>query len=101
MLMDLGSKAQSHKIDAHHYGIGNDLYQAMLDPYMAYTCGYWREADNLEQAQKDKFELVCRKIGLKKGMRVLDMGCGWGGFLKYAAEKYGIEGLGVTVTKTK
>ena len=71
----------------------------MLDPYMAYTCGYWREAHDLNQAQKDKFDLVCLKMGLKRGMRVLDLGCGWGGFLKYAAEKYGIEGVGVTITE--
>lgn len=96
---DLGGMANSHKIGEHHYGIGNDLYQAMLDPYMAYTCGYWREASNLDQAQKDKFDLVCRKTGLTSGMRVLDFGCGWGGFLKYAAEKYGIEGVGVTITE--
>lgn len=96
---DLGSRANSHKIGEHHYGIGNDLYQAMLDPYMTYTCGYWREASNLDQAQKDKFDLVCGKMGLTIGMRVLDLGCGWGGFLKYAAEKYGIEGVGVTITE--
>lgn len=101
LLMDFGSKKRSHNIDAHHYGIGNDLYKAMLDPYMAYTCGYWKNAHNLGDAQKDKFDLVCRKIGLKPGMSVLDLGCGWGGFLKFAAEKYGITGVGVTITKNQ
>ncbi|MEK7556269.1 MAG: cyclopropane fatty acyl phospholipid synthase [Patescibacteria group bacterium] len=101
ILMDFGSKARSHNIDAHHYGIGNDLYKAMLDPYMTYTCGYWKNTDNLNDAQKEKFDLVCRKIDLMQGMSVLDMGCGWGGFLKYAAEKYGIQGVGVTITKNQ
>ncbi|MEK7582069.1 MAG: cyclopropane fatty acyl phospholipid synthase [Patescibacteria group bacterium] len=101
LLKDFGSKAQSYNIDAHHYGIGNDLYKAMLDPYMAYTCGYWKNVRNLNDAQKEKFDLICRKIGLARGMSVLDLGCGWGGFLKYAAEQYGINGVGVTITKNQ
>lgn len=82
-----------------HYDLGNDLFQAMLDPEMAYTCGYWKDADDLEQAQKAKLELVCQKIGLKAGARVLDVGGGWGCFAKYAAENYGAEVTAITISK--
>ncbi len=80
-----------------HYDLGNDLYQAMLDKRMVYTCAYWKNAHNLEQAQVDKLDLVCRKLGLEQGMRVLDIGCGWGSFCKYAAERYGVEVVGITI----
>jgi cyclopropane-fatty-acyl-phospholipid synthase len=82
-----------------HYDIGNDLYTRMLDKRLAYTCGYWKNSDNLDDAQEAKFDLVCRKIGLKPGMTVLDLGCGWGCFSKFAAEKYGVSVLGVTLSK--
>ena len=84
---------------AEHYDLGNDLYQAMLDPRMIYTCGYWREANNLEEAQTAKMDLVCQKVGLRPGMNVLDIGCGWGGFAKYAAEHYGVEVTGITISR--
>lgn len=80
----------------HHYNIGNDLYEQMLDKRMIYSCGYWEGARSLDQAQEQKLDLICRKLGLKKGMTVLDIGCGWGGLLKYAAENYGIKGVGIT-----
>ena len=64
-----------------------------------YTCGYWKDASNLEQAQVQKLDLVCRKLGLKKGQHILDIGCGWGSFAKYAAEKYGVSVTGITVSK--
>ncbi|MCX4239294.1 cyclopropane fatty acyl phospholipid synthase [Paraliomyxa miuraensis] len=83
---------------AVHYDIGNDLYERMLDPRMVYTCAYWKDASTLAQAQEAKLDLVCRKVGLEPGMRVLDLGCGWGGFALYAAEKYGCEVVGVTVS---
>jgi cyclopropane-fatty-acyl-phospholipid synthase len=66
---------------------------------MTYTCGYWKEAKNLDEAQEAKLDLVCRKIGLKAGQRVLDIGCGWGSFARFAAEKYGAEVVGVTISK--
>lgn len=92
---------RSRESVAVHYDIGNDLYERMLDPRMVYTCGYWKDADNLADAQDAKLDLVCRKVGLRPGMRVLDLGCGWGGFALYAAEKYGCEVVGVTVSKAQ
>ncbi len=91
--------AKAFTIGEMHYDIGNDLYSAMLDKRLTYTCGYWKNAKNLDQAQEAKLELVCRKIGLKKGQRVLDIGCGWGSFASYAAQKYGARVVGITVSK--
>jgi cyclopropane-fatty-acyl-phospholipid synthase len=82
-----------------HYDIGNDLYRAMLDPRMVYTCAYWKDATDLASAQEAKLDLVCRKLGLKPGERILDIGCGWGSFLKFAAERYGTLGVGITVAE--
>ena len=88
-------KRSKHNAE-HHYNIGNDLYKLMLDKRMIYSCGYWKDTTSLDVAQEQKLDLICRKLGLKKGMTVLDIGCGWGGFLEYAASKYGIKGVGVT-----
>lgn len=82
-----------------HYDIGNDLYAAMLDKRMIYSCGYWKDAATLDEAQEAKLDLICRKVGLEPGMRILDIGSGWGGFLQFAAERYGVSGVGVTVSK--
>lgn len=83
-----------------HYDIGNDLYEAMLDRRMVYTCALWSTgARTLDEAQEAKLELVCKKIGLRPGMRVLDLGCGWGGFAAYAAERHGVEVVGLTVSR--
>ena len=71
----------------------------MLDKRLAYSCGYWKDAQNLDEAQVGKLDLICRKLDMKPGMTVLDIGCGWGSFCKYAAEKYGVEAVGVTVSK--
>jgi cyclopropane-fatty-acyl-phospholipid synthase len=98
-LVNLQSPRRAFRIGEQHYDIGNDLYQLMLDQRMAYTCGYWKDADNLDAAQEAKLDLICRKIGLQAGMRVLDMGCGWGSFAGFAAERYGVEVVGVTVSK--
>jgi len=87
------------EVGEKHYDIGNDLYEAMLDKRMIYSCGYWKDAATLDEAQEAKLDLICRKMGLEKGMRVLDIGSGWGGFLKFAAERYGITGLGVTISR--
>lgn len=86
-------------VGKEHYDLGNDLYAAMLDKRMIYTCGFWRDAKNLDEAQEHKLRLICEKLKLKKGERVLDIGCGWGGFAKFAAENYGVSVVGVTISK--
>ncbi len=99
MLTNRGSKKHSFEIAYKHYDIGNDIFSAMLDKRLVYTCGYWREATDLDSAQEAKLDLVCKKLGLKAGQTVLDIGCGWGSFAKFAAEKYGVKVVGVTVSK--
>ncbi len=94
-----GSRYRSFEIGKWHYDTGNDLFQLMLDDYMIYSCGYWQRAATLEAAQRDKLELICRKLQLAPGMRLLDIGCGWGGLARYAAEHYGVAVVGVTVSK--
>jgi cyclopropane-fatty-acyl-phospholipid synthase len=84
-----------------HYDLGNDFYQAMLGSHMAYSCGYWKQAASLDSAQEAKLDLICRKLRLEPGMRVLDIGCGWGVFMAYAAENFGVECVGVTVSKNQ
>jgi cyclopropane-fatty-acyl-phospholipid synthase len=91
--------ARAFEVGQRHYDIGNDLYQAMLDKRMVYTCAYWKDAVDLEAAQEAKLDLVCRKVGLKPGMRVLDLGCGWAGFAGFAAEHYGASVVGMTVSR--
>lgn len=93
------SKKRAYIVGEEHYDTGNDLFSLMLDQGMNYSCGYWENADNLDQAQINKLDLVCRKLHLKPGMKVLEIGCGWGGFAKYAAENYGVSVHGVTVSK--
>lgn len=92
-------RARVTEVGERHYDIGNDLYAAMLDKRMIYSCGYWAEATTLDAAQEAKLDLICTKVGLQPGMKVLDIGSGWGGFLKFAAERYGIEGVGITISK--
>jgi cyclopropane-fatty-acyl-phospholipid synthase len=99
VMMNLQAKARAGASIEAHYDIGNDLYTRMLDERMVYTCAYWKNAKTLTEAQEAKLDLVCRKVGLKPGMRVLDLGCGWGGFASWAAEKYGCSVLGVTLSK--
>lgn len=97
-VFNLETVKKAKKIGEYHYDLGNSFYQAMLDKYMAYSCGYWEKAKNLEEAQEAKLDLICRKLELEPGMRVLDIGCGWGSFMRYAAEKYGVECVGLTVS---
>lgn len=97
-VFNMQAKGKAARNARRHYDIGNKLYRFMLDKRMAYTCGYWKNADDLDQAQENKLDLICRKIKLQPGQHVLDMGCGWGTFAKYAAEKYGVKVTGVTVS---
>jgi len=97
--LNSGKKSKAFEIGVKHYDIGNDLYRAMLDKRMAYTCGYWKDANNLDEAQEAKLDLVCKKINLRSGEKILDIGSGWGSLTGYAAEKYGASAVGVTVSK--
>lgn len=97
--LNLQSGTRAFRVGEVHYDLGNDLYEAMLDKRMVYTCGYWKDATTLDEAQEAKLDLVCRKIGLKAGDRILDIGCGWGSFAKFAAERYGASVVGITISK--
>jgi cyclopropane-fatty-acyl-phospholipid synthase len=98
-LLNLQVGKRAFEIGEKHYDAGNDLYEKMLDARRVYTCGYWKNSATLNEAQEAKLDLVCKKIGLKAGDRVLDIGCGWGSFAKFAAEKYGAHVVGITVSK--
>jgi cyclopropane-fatty-acyl-phospholipid synthase len=98
-LFNRQSRARAFEVGEEHYDLGNDLYTAMLDQRLTYSCAYWKNAATLDEAQEAKLDLVCRKIGLRPGMQVLDIGCGWGSFARFAAERYGVRVLGVTVSK--
>lgn len=93
------TRSRAFEVGKRHYDIGNDVYRAMLDPTMSYSCGYWAEADDLDRAQTAKLELICRKLDLQPGERLLDIGCGWGGLAEYAARTRGVHVLGVTVSR--
>lgn len=98
-MTQLNAKAHAFEIGAKHYDLGNDLFTLMLDSRMNYSCGYWAKADNLEQAQIDKLDYICKKLNLRASMRVLDIGCGYGSLAKYAAEHYQVNVVGITVSK--
>jgi cyclopropane-fatty-acyl-phospholipid synthase len=97
VLLNPQSGPRSFQVGKHHYALGNELFEAMLDPTMTYSCGYWREAGTLAEAQHAKLELICRKLELQPGETLLDIGCGWGGLAQYAAERFGVEVLGITI----
>jgi cyclopropane-fatty-acyl-phospholipid synthase len=99
LLFNLQRRSRAFQVGQRHYDIGNDLYERMLDRRMIYSCGYWHSAMTLEAAQEAKLELVFRKLGLQHGQRILDIGCGWGGALKFAAEQYQVEGVGITISE--
>lgn len=85
-------------VGKEHYDLGNDLFSRMLDPYMQYSCAYWKDAETLEQAQQAKLRMICEKLQLKPGMTLLDIGCGWGGLAQFAAQEYGVSVQGVTIS---
>ncbi|WP_051062627.1 cyclopropane fatty acyl phospholipid synthase [Ilumatobacter nonamiensis] len=96
---NLQSPRRAFEVGERHYDIGNDLYERMLDRRMIYSCGYWRDATDLDQAQEAKLTLVANKLGLEPGMRVLDIGCGWGGAAQFFAERYGCDVVAITISK--
>jgi cyclopropane-fatty-acyl-phospholipid synthase len=98
-LINLQTPKRAYRVGEHHYDIGNGLYERMLGRHLVYSCGYWAEADNLDDAQIAKIDLICRKLGIESGMRVLDIGCGWGEAARYIARHYGAEVVGVTISR--
>jgi cyclopropane-fatty-acyl-phospholipid synthase len=88
-VFDAARRSRSPKVAKEHYDLGNDFYAGILSSRMQYTCAYWKGQKTLDAAQEQKLDLICRKLELKRGERVLELGCGWGGFAKFAAERYG------------
>lgn len=97
-LFNLQTKEGSKKVAEEHYDLGNDLYESFLDKNFQYSCAYFKNTDSLDVAQEQKMDLICRKLNLKKGDKVLDIGCGWGGLAKYIAQKYGCDVTGITLS---
>ncbi len=100
-LLNCQSVRRAYQVGEKHYNAGNDLYKRMLDSKMIYSCGYWKNAKTLDDAQTDKLELTCRKLHLQEGLKVLDIGCGWGGTARYMAENYGVEVVGITISSAQ
>lgn len=98
-LFNLQSKRRAWIVGKEHYDLGNDLFSRMLDPQMQYSCAYWKDATTLADAQLAKLKLICEKLQLQPGMRVLDIGCGWGGLAQYMAQHYGVSVVGVTISE--
>ncbi|PIT86996.1 MAG: cyclopropane-fatty-acyl-phospholipid synthase, partial [Candidatus Magasanikbacteria bacterium CG10_big_fil_rev_8_21_14_0_10_43_6] len=105
-LFNRQKKSKAKEVCETHYDLGNELFETMLDSRMTYTCGYWsspqKPASTLDEAQEAKLDLVCRKLGLDKEStpkKILDIGCGFGSFMKYAAEKYNAECVGISLSK--
>jgi cyclopropane-fatty-acyl-phospholipid synthase len=96
---NLQTQARAFTVGKEHYDTGNDLFGAMLDSRMMYSCAYWPNAKNLDEAQENKLRLIFDKLRLEPGMRVLDIGCGWGGAARFAAEKYGAKVVGITISR--
>lgn len=99
ILFNKQNKKKALEVAEEHYDLSNKLFECMLDKRMTYSCAYWREANTLDEAQEAKLDLICRKIRLKPGKKVLDIGCGWGSFAKFAAEKYQAHVVGITISK--
>ncbi|HSI93114.1 MAG TPA: cyclopropane-fatty-acyl-phospholipid synthase family protein [Jiangellaceae bacterium] len=100
---DRHSKPRDRDAIRHHYDVGNDFYELVLGPSMVYSCAYWTRPDDpaytLDDAQRDKLELICRKLGLQPGMRLLDVGCGWGSLVVHAAREHGVRAVGITLSE--
>ncbi len=99
LLLNRQAQTRAFEVGRRHYDIGNDLFRAMLDSSMSYSCGYWKDAHDLEGAQQAKLDLICRKLELAPGEHLLDIGCGWGGLAQYAASHHGVRVTGITVSR--
>jgi cyclopropane-fatty-acyl-phospholipid synthase len=99
LFLNLQSPQRAWQVGRQHYDLSHELYANMLDSHLTYSCGYWQKTTNLEDAQVAKLNLVCRKLHLKSGMTLLDIGCGWGGMAKFAAENYGVNVVGITISQ--
>ena len=97
--LNLQTKSRAKQVAENHYDLGNDLYTSFLDPYMQYSCGYFKNTEDLEIAQKQKMDLICKKLDIRAGEKVLDIGCGWGGLARYMSENYGANITGITISK--
>ncbi len=97
-VFNLQSLRRARESVSSHYDLGNDFFAAMLDPTLQYSCAYFSGTDDLAEAQRRKLDLICRKLGLKPGMRLLDIGCGWGGLARHAATHYGCSVVGITLS---
>ncbi|MFE5486933.1 class I SAM-dependent methyltransferase [Streptomyces sp. NPDC056527] len=93
------SKRRDKQAISHHYDVGNDFYELVLGPSMVYSCAYWTDGGTLEEAQRDKLDLIARKLNLKEGDRLLDVGCGWGSMAMHAAREYGAQVVGITLSR--
>lgn len=98
LLVNMQSYSRSRKVIRDHYDIDNELFMSFLDPFNQYTCGYYKDTEDLNEAQEKKLDLICRKLHLKPTDKVLDIGCGWGGFSKFAAENYGCHVTGISIS---
>jgi cyclopropane-fatty-acyl-phospholipid synthase len=98
LVINCQNRRKAYEVAETHYDAGNDLFERMLDSKMVYSCGYWKEADELNQAQAAKLDMICRKLQLKPGMKLLDIGCGWGSLVEYAARHYGVHAVGLTIS---
>jgi cyclopropane-fatty-acyl-phospholipid synthase len=98
-IVNLQDRIRCRKVVTSHYDLDNNLYSKMLDPWMQYTCGYWEGVDNLNDAQEAKLEQICRKLQLKEGDHVLELGCGFGGLSKFMAERYGCRVTAYNISK--
>lgn len=98
-VFNLQTRKRAWIVGKEHYDLGNDLFTRMLDPFMQYSCGYWKEATDLQSAQQAKLHMICEKLHLQPGIRLLDIGCGWGGLAEFAARFYGVSVTGVTISR--
>ena len=99
IVLNLQNRYRARRVAERHYDLGNDFFEAMLDSSMQYSCAYFRNTSDLDEAQELKLDLICRKLGLREGMRLLDIGCGWGGLAGHAARRHGCQVVGITISR--